>query len=59
MTSLPHITTNAYDHLLKILLVGDTNSKKSTLLQAYLDNSSRQDKSGTSTLGEGEERGWS
>ena len=50
----PHTTTNAYDHLIKILLVGDTGSNKSTLLRAYLDDSG-VGQSGTTTLGQGME----
>ena len=51
MEALPRTTTNAYDHLLKILLVGDTSSNKSTLLRAYLQDSD-DDQRGTTTLGE-------
>jgi hypothetical protein len=51
MEAFPRTTTNAYDHLLKILLVGDTSSNKSTLLRAYLDDSD-EDQRGTTTLGE-------
>jgi GTPase SAR1 family protein len=50
MEAFPRTTTNAYDHLLKILLVGDTSSNKSTLLRAYLDDSD-EDQRGTTTLG--------
>ena len=55
MESLPRrtTTTSAYDHLLKILLVGDTSSNKSTLLRAYLEDTD-SDQRGTTTLGTAE-----
>ena len=52
MEAFPRTTTNAYDHLLKILLVGDTSSNKSTLLRAYLEDTDEEDQRGTTTLGE-------
>ena len=41
--------TNAYDHLLKILLVGDTSSNKRALLRTYLEDSATEE--GTTTMG--------
>ena len=41
-------STSAYDHLLKILLIGDASSNKRSLLRTYLED---QDISDTTTLG--------
>ena len=48
--------TNAYDHLLKILLVGDAKSNKRVLLGTYLEEAEIDQKSLT-TLGMEEVRG--
>lgn len=40
--------TSAYDHLLKILLIGDSSSNKRTLLKTYIGD---LDISDTTTLG--------
>lgn len=42
-------TTTAYDHLLKILIVGDRGSNKRTLLSKYIGDAEMSD---TTTLGE-------
>ncbi len=42
-------STSAYEHLLKILLIGDNGSGKRTLLQKYIGD---EDMSDTTTLGE-------
>lgn len=47
--------TSAYDHLLKILLVGDAKSNKRLLLGTYLEEAEMDQKSIT-TLGMGEVR---
>ena len=44
----PH-STSAYDHLLKILLIGDIDSNKRELLKTYIGD---QELSDTTTLGE-------
>lgn len=41
--------TNAYDHLMKILIIGDTSSNKRRLLGKYLRDEELTD---TTTLGE-------
>ena len=50
METMSPDSTTAYDHLLKILLVGDTNSNKRALLGAYLEDLELEQKN-TSTLG--------
>lgn len=52
METSPQKFTNAYDHLLKILLVGDTKSNKRVLLGTYLEEEEMEQKSIT-TLGMG------
>ena len=43
-------STGSYDHLLKILLIGDQGSNKRALLKNYIGD---EDMSDTTTLGEG------
>ena len=51
METAPQRSTSAYDHLLKILLVGDTKSNKKALLRTYLEDMEAEQGS-TTTLGE-------
>ena len=46
-------STSAYDHLLKILVIGDVNSNKRALLRRYIGE---QELSDNTTLGEGVRR---
>ena len=50
METMPQTSTSAYDHLLKILLIGDTGSNKRALLRTYLDDQEIGERS-TTTLG--------
>ena len=52
METMPQQSTNAYDYLLKILLVGDTKSNKKALLGTYLEDVGAEQRS-TTTLGGG------
>ena len=45
----PHSNTNAYDHLMKILIIGDSGSNKRRVLSKYLRDEELTD---TTTLGE-------
>ena len=47
-----HSTTNAYDHLMKILIIGDSGSNKRRILGKYLRDDELTD---TTTLGEWEQ----
>ena len=47
--------TSAYDHLMKILIIGDTSSSKRKLLGRYLRDKELTD---TTTLGEERGNGW-
>ena len=52
METIPQTSTSAYDHLLKILLVGESKSNKKALLGTYLEDVELGQRSST-TLGEG------
>lgn len=51
METMPQNSTSAYDHLLKILLIGDSNSNKRALLGTYIEDSENDEQGSTSTLG--------
>ena len=50
METMPQRSTSAYDHLLKILLVGETKSNKKAMLGTYLEDAEAEQRS--TTLGE-------
>ena len=50
METMPQRSTSAYDHLLKILLVGETKSNKKAMLGTYLEDVEAEQRS--TTLGE-------
>ena len=51
METLPQTSTSAYDYLLKILLIGDSNSNKGSLLRTYLNTEQEYSERSSTTLG--------